>query len=725
MLSATDVRLCNFIAEYYCCSLAEAVRSFLPQLLSRRLGQNLAIRSREKLRIHAESGNLAAQMILEKVPRRRTLAARHLETLPREPLRQLIEGEVIEMIWQVRGSRPQLENMQLKQGANLGGTKPGRVHRELFERLAAGEALNYTEARNQYGCSAQMVRRWEAEGVVVLIEKPPFVDQTVSELPCNHTLTGHQQSAVQEIAAALERRSFAPFLLFGITGSGKTEVYIESIKAALASGRTAIVIVPEIGLAQAIYYRLAAVFGDKLGLIHSRLSPSSRLDIWRHAQAGRIKIVLGPRSAVFSSLPNLGLIVVDEEHDSSLKQESPAPRYHARDVAVMRAHLENCVVVLGSATPSLESFFNVRTGKYQLLELPHRIQNRPLPEVRLLDQTASFKRRPPGFLTQEMIETMKETLANGGQVMLLLNRRGFAPSVHCYDCGERLVCRDCDIALVYHKAINLVCCHLCGFRQRYPESCPKCGKALFLFSGVGTEKLEEEVRAVFPEYGLVRMDLDSTRQTGSFAQLYRRFKAGDARILLGTQMIAKGFDFPDVALVGVVGCDNSLDFPDFRARERTFQLLTQVSGRAGRLNFAGRVLIQTLNTDEPILKLAAKQDYQHFYELESRERQELGFPPYTHLVLVAVDSDDQATGDKTATELAKLLRGARGAGLQILGPVPAPIFRRKRRYRHHILVKAKRIRVAQRLMERLVDEVQKNAPKGVNIIVDTDPADLM
>jgi primosomal protein N' (replication factor Y) len=541
----------------------------------------------------------------------------------------------------------------------------------------------------------------------------------------NYRLTAAQRIAVEKINATIDSGGFAPFLLHGVTGSGKTEVYLRAVRRALALDRSSIIVVPEIGLAQAMYYRLEEEFASEVALLHSRLTQRSRLLLWEEIRAGQRRIVLGPRSSVFASVPRLGLIVVDEEHDQSLKQESPAPRYHARDVALYRARLEKCAVVLGSATPALESYHNALAGKYQLLQLPERVDKRPLPRVSVVNLRQEREAGRYDYLSEELLTEMKAALNQGGQVMLLLNRRGFSPSVHCHGCGERILCRHCAVTLVYHKRENVLLCHSCGYRQPYPRTCSACGGGLFLFRGIGTEKLTEVVSSHFPEVEVARMDLDTTRRKGSFAEVFDSFRNGRARILIGTQMIAKGFDFPDVALMGVISADTALELPDFRARERTFQLLTQAAGRAGRHSFMGRVLLQTLHPEDATIKLAVEHDYQSFYESEIVDREAVGFPPFRRLLLIALEGTDPVALQRAADWVASGLKSVKNKQFQVLGPVPAPVAMRRGRWRFQILIKTSRVKATLRSVNEIVQHKSLPGRTKLSIIVDVDPMTML
>lgn len=726
VLTATEIQFCRFVAEYYFASLSESVRSYLPQALTASMNQSLVLLDRQQLQTTAETGDKTAQKLLALFGKRASISARRADIVAAEKLRSFRDQGIIGFRWQVKEGRTSEADLVVKlHTEELPNIRLGKKEQAVIQYLSERKMADLPSVRRDLRVTRSLLDKLAEKGLLEYNERPPFVDLPSTSVVRSLELNECQQEAVSSICAAITASEFAPFLLYGVTGSGKTEVYIRAIQAAVGAGKTAIVIVPEIGLSQAIYYRLEAVFGKQLGLIHSRLSNRARLEIWQKSRSGEIKIVLGPRSAVFAPLLNLGLIVVDEEHDQSLKQSSPAPRYHGRDLAVYRAQQEHCPVVLGSATPSVESYHNAVSGKYRLLELPQRIDDRKMPSVTTVDLREQFKKRGFGYLSEPLKTRTIETLVAGGQVMLLLNRRGFAPSVHCFDCGAKLTCKNCAVSLVYHKGKHLLVCHLCGYEETYPEKCPSCSKGLFLYKGVGTEKLEEELHRAFPDANIIRIDLDSTRKQGAFEDLYHRFKSGRARILIGTQMIAKGFDFPDVALVGIISADTALEFPDFRARERAFQLLMQASGRAGRLNFAGEVLLQTLHPDDPVIALATQHNYRGFYDREIKERCDLHFPPFAHLILIEIQSPNASVAEATAKKLRDYLGRGQSRLYRLLGPIAAPIFKRRTLFRFHLLLKTTRVKMTLSYLSGVLAAKEFQRSAQLSVIVDVDAVDMM
>jgi len=555
-------------------------------------------------------------------------------------------------------------------------------------------------------------------------------------------LNSAQQLALQEILDAIRSRTHQTILMHGVTGSGKTEVYIQAIDEVVQSGRQAIVLVPEISLTPQTRERFRNRF-DSVAVLHSHMSDAERHWHWQHIAAGQVQVVVGARSAIFAPTPHLGLIVLDEEHESSFKQ-STAPRYHARDVARRRAQDESIPLVLGSATPSLESWQHTVDGTYKLIEMPGRVLDRPLPQVATIDLRSETRDRySTGAISRPLVKQMEQVLAAGRQVILLLNRRGFSTHIQCPACGKVVQCPDCDIALTHHRQEELAICHYCDYRAPTPTDCPYCGFAGMRYGGLGTQRLEAELRARFPNETCLRMDTDSMRRRGSHEDALRRFRVGEVRILLGTQMIAKGLDFPNVTLVGVINADTALHLPDFRAAERTFQLVTQVAGRSGRGDQGGHVLVQTFTPDHPAIMAAVRHDYDAFatYELPTREL--IGYPPFTAMIRLVVrgpvESAAQAFAQYIADRLREALRESSppdralpsgetpldtmSPEIRVLGPAPAPIPKLRGQYRFQIQVQSRdgdRMRgIVRSVTERL------KPPDQVQWIVDVDPIDML
>ena len=538
------------------------------------------------------------------------------------------------------------------------------------------------------------------------------------------TLNPHQLTAYQHIEAALRGGKFQTFLMQGVTGSGKTEVYLKSIDACLSLGRSALLLVPEIALTPAMAGQFFNRFGDRVAILHSAFHDAERAEQWRRIRSGAATVVVGTRSGVFAPVQNLGFVVVDEEHDQSYKQQD-TPRYNGRDVAIVRAQASNAVVVLGSATPSLESRYNADRGKYALISLPERIEQRPMPDVEVIDMRQEFlETRKLATFSRRMVDMVTERLEKGEQTMLLLNRRGFSSFVACRACGERVECVNCSVTLTYHRRDRRMLCHYCNYAQKVPSVCPKCGSEYLHFIGTGSEKVEEELHRDFPTARIARMDRDTVSGKRHFETILQGFREGDFDILVGTQMIAKGHDIPNVTLVGVVSADIGLGLPDFRAAERTFQLLTQAAGRAGRGNLPGIVLIQTLNPEHYAIRYASEQNYDGFYAKEIQFRKLMRYPPFSALANVLVRSQKQEDALQMSAELGRLLDPA-PEGLKVLGPAEAPVPKLKSEFRYQLLLKAvnrKRLNETLRELQQFAQK-QKWGPTG--LLIDVDPLTLL
>lgn len=533
-----------------------------------------------------------------------------------------------------------------------------------------------------------------------------------------------QKAALAAIQKSVEERKFAVSLLHGVTGSGKTAVYLAAMQAVLESGRSAILLVPEIGLTPAAAANLHQVFGDQVAILHSALSADERAEQWHRIRRGETRIVVGTRSAVFAPVSNLALLVVDEEHDASYKQEE-VPRYHGRDVAVMRGKLSHATVVLASATPSIESYHNAETKKYKLLELSERVERRPLPQVEVVDMKFEFQRQGQDRLfSQQLVREVSECLERGEQAMILLNRRGYSSIVLCRSCGETMQCKNCTIALTFHKAEYRMECHYCGYRAPVPKRCPGCDSEYIYFLGAGSEKVEEQMHAAFPQARIGRLDRDTVRTRHDFERVLNQFHAGELNLLVGTQMIAKGHDVHGVTLVGVVGADYALGFPDFRAAERTFQLLTQVAGRAGRGETPGRVVLQTFHPDHYAIEFAQRHDYQGFYDKEVRFRRWMHYPPFSALANVLVRSDKLEQTLRWTGQIGRWFESTRNEGVRVLGPSVAPIMRLKRDYRYHFIVKAASREKLNGTLRRLLAYTGQEKISRTNVIVDVDALSL-
>ncbi|ECL8006340.1 primosomal protein N' [Listeria innocua] len=530
-----------------------------------------------------------------------------------------------------------------------------------------------------------------------------------------------QALACEKITAATEQETF---LIHGVTGSGKTEIYLQTIEAKLKEGKEAIVLVPEISLTPQMVERFKSRFGSEVAVLHSALSSGEKYDEWRKIERKEARVVVGARSAVFAPFENLGIIIIDEEHEASYKQEDN-PRYHARDVAIWRAEKYQCPVVLGSATPSLESFARAKKGVYTLIELPSRVNDRAMPEVRVVDMRVELRKENRTEFSTELLEKIKDRIAKKEQTVLMLNRRGYSSFVMCRDCGYVVECPNCDISLTYHQSSNQMKCHYCGHEERVPKHCPSCEGEHIRYFGTGTQKVEESLTKLIPEARVIRMDVDTTRTKGAHEKLLKSFRNHEADILLGTQMIAKGLDFPDITLVGVLNADTMLHLPDFRASERTFQLLTQVSGRAGRHERTGEVVVQSYNPEHYSIEFAKQHDFIGFYNHEMKLRKMGSYPPFYYLTMINVSDENEMKAIRTIQEMAQFLRGKLGPDAVILGPVPSTITRIKNKYRYQCIIKYKIEPNLKKELKTLITHYQKDQQKGLTITIDVQPYVLM
>ncbi|MDC3412894.1 primosomal protein N' [Terrihalobacillus insolitus] len=538
-------------------------------------------------------------------------------------------------------------------------------------------------------------------------------------------LTEEQHNVMQPIYENLESDVEAVFLLHGVTGSGKTEVYLQSIQRALENGKEAIVLVPEIALTPQMVKRFKGRFGSKVAVLHSALSAGEKYDEWRKVQRKEVQVVVGARSAIFAPFENLGIIIIDEEHETSYKQEDH-PRYHARDVAIYRGEQHSCPVILGSATPTLESFARAQKGVYKLLSLTKRMNNASMPEVQLIDMRNELHMGNRSMFSIALKDKIEDRLEKGEQIVLFLNRRGYSTFVMCRDCGYVIECPHCDIALTYHRNNESLKCHYCSYEMTMPTSCPDCESKTIRYFGTGTQKVEEALTQLIPQARVVRMDVDTTRRKGSHEKLLNQFGNHEADILLGTQMIAKGLDFPTVTLVGVLAADSLLHLPDFRASEKTFQLLTQVSGRAGRHTLPGEVIVQTYSPDHYSVEFAKTYNYEGFFKKEMEVRKTFHYPPYYYLTLITVAHPNQVKVIETTKKIAQLLAKHLSSEANVLGPTPSPLTRIKDRYRYQCMVKYKNEPNQRKIIKRIVtffeDDIRQN---DLQISVDLQPYQLM
>ncbi|MEP7270852.1 MAG: primosomal protein N' [Acidobacteriota bacterium] len=746
------LELTRWISDYYYAPWGEVIKSSLPAGINqeaesilvvtesgRRALETASPRARvsskmRALALIADSGSLKARDLARESSRNRASAlARELER----------EGWITsEREIQSAQVRPKLQHaVRRTEPDSIESVKPLTAPQERVLDLLSSLAkpANYTELAQLAGVSSSVIRTLEKRGFVEVFEREvrrnPLAHLGNSANPEVHALgsmiddlilTPKQQAAFNAISAQMDTGQYAAFLLHGLTGSGKTEVYMRAMRSAVDRGKTALMLVPEISLTPMFARRLRAHFGEAIAILHSSLSDGERLDEWNRLRHGHARVCIGARSAIFAPLDNLGVIVVDEEHEGSYKQEE-SPRYHSRDTAILRASRAKAVVILGSATPSMESFHNARAGKYQYLQLDERIGGKDLAQVEIVDMRDVFARHGKAqIFSDELKEAIKDNFTRQEQTMVLLNRRGFSSYVLCRSCGTSVRCPDCDVSLTYHKLAARLICHYCGHQARVPQSCPDCSGKYIHFVGEGTEQIESMLREMYPELRIARLDRDTTRQRGSFERVLGAFAAGEIDLLVGTQMIAKGHDFQNVTLVCVISVDGGLAMPDFRAAERTFQLLTQVAGRAGRGDKAGRVLIQSYHPEHYALDFARAQLYEKFFEHEIHFRREMRYPPFSSLINVMVRHREYNTAAQIAAELTHLLKSSdSAAAFRVLGPATAPIGRLKGEHRLQVLIKTSQRNAARAAMAQAMQDLRAAGHDLRQLSVDVDPVNLM
>jgi primosomal protein N' (replication factor Y) len=606
--------------------------------------------------------------------------------------------------------------------------KLNQNQRTLIETLAASGGRLPVEALRGLDVPRTTLGTLVRRGLIELVDQPQ--DFTASRLkprqsPFEFEFSAAQKKALGKIGGAVAARKFGGLLLHGITGSGKTAVYLACMREVLEQGRSSILLVPEIGLTPAVAADLHQVFGDEVAILHSGLSDAERAEQWHRIRRGEARVVAGTRSAVFAPVSDLALIIVDEEQDSSYKQEE-TPRYHARDVAVMRAKMAGAVVVLGSATPSLESYFNAKKNKYALVELPDRVEMRPLPEVEIIDMRQEFQETgQKQVISRKLAEEIRERLKKKEQVMVLLNRRGYSPVVLCRSCGKTLQCKNCAVSMTHHKREHKMECHYCGHVEHIPDKCGHCGSEYVYFVGTGSEKLEELLHGMFPQARIGRLDRDTVRGREDFEHALNALNEGALDMLVGTQMIAKGHDIHGVTLVGVIGADMALGLPDFRAAERTFQLLTQVAGRAGRGQSPGKVVLQTYFQEHYAVQFAARHDFAGFYEKELQFRAWMHYPPYSAIANVLIRSEKLDEALTWSGELGRWFEKTRHEGIRVLGPAAAPITRLKRDYRYHFILKSPSREKMNALLRAMLAQAAARKIPRTQVTVDVDAVWLM
>jgi primosomal protein N' (replication factor Y) len=742
------LRLGRWIADYYLAPLGEVFRAMLPLNAEFKRAVAYRITKEGQLALHL-AGVSGSSARSRRTPEEQAAEFRVLDYLAaQEPALGEVQIREESLRSATRVSRLLLTGMVRKKWLGredvsdvrdatrtvkiaLLKSADGKLNanqRLLVETLAAAGGRLPTETLQVLAIPRTTLSTLIKRGLVEIIDEPAtFAVSRSKPRPSSFAfdLNSAQQSALNRLREAVDGRKFSGILLHGVTGSGKTAVYLAGMRGVLEAGRSAILLVPEIGLTPAVAADLHQIFGDEVAILHSALSDKARAQQWHRIKSGDARMVVGTRSAVFAPVADLALIIVDEEHDSSYKQEE-TPRYHARDVAVVRAKMANATVVLGSATPSLESYFNAKKNKYALVELPDRVEQRPLPEVEIIDMRQEFQETgQEQVISRKLAAEIKERFDRKEQVMVLLNRRGYSPVVLCRTCGKTLECQNCAIALTHHKREHKMVCHYCGLTAPVPKACVHCGSEYVYFIGTGSEKLEELLHGMFPQARIARLDRDTVRGQEDFELTLNALSEGELDLLVGTQMIAKGHDIHGVTLVGVVGADSALGLPDFRAAERTFQLLTQVAGRAGRGQSPGKVILQTYFQDHYAVQYAARHDFAGFYDKELRFRSWMHYPPYSALANILIRSNKLEEALQWSGTLGKWFEQNRHEGVRVLGPAAAPIARLKRDYRYHFVLKSpSREKLNLTLRAMLAYAAQRKIPR-TQVIVDVDALWLM
>jgi primosomal protein N' (replication factor Y) (superfamily II helicase) len=739
-LSGELLRLGKWISEYYLAPLGEVFRSMLPLNAEFRRAVVYRMADDGHMALHW-AGSAGSPGRSKRTPDEQYAEFRVLDYLAaREQAREetlkssarvsreLLDG-MVRKKWITREDASHVADAARVREVAVLKHAEGKLNANqklLMETLAASGGRIWVEHLRELDIPRSTLGTLVKRGLVALIKEPiELATSGVVARRVDFDLSSAQQAALDKIRTAVDAKTFGGILLHGVTGSGKTAVYLAAMKSVLDAGRSAILLVPEIGLTPAVAADVHKVFGDEVAILHSGLSDKERAEHWHRIRRGEARAVVGTRSAVFAPVSNLALIIVDEEQDSSYKQEE-TPRYHARNLAVIRAKFSNATAVLGSATPSLESYYNAKKHRYALLEMPDRVEKRPLPEVELVDMRQEFQETgQEQVISRKLIEEIRLRLERKEQAMVLLNRRGYSPVVLCRTCGKTLECRNCAIALTHHKQSRRMECHYCGFTAPVPKTCAECGSEYVYFLGTGSEKLEELLHGYFPQARIARLDRDTVRSHADFERALSALNAGELDLLVGTQMIAKGHDIHGVTLVGVVGADMALGLPDFRAAERTFQLLTQVAGRAGRGYVPGKVILQTYFPEHYAVQYAAQHDFVGFYEKELRFRSWMHYPPYSSLVNVILRSDKLDDVLKWAGVLGRWFEKERHEGVRVLGPAAAPIQRLKRDYRYHFILKSASRQKLNASLRAMLAQAEKEKIPRTNIVVDVDALWLM
>jgi len=728
-LTPEMLELMLFTAEYYFYPPGEVFKGFLPPGVLSFSRMSIVITPEGLKHIKDESNTEEVKKILELARAGRDLKFISKDRMiRRSTIMNLVKSGWIEIKEMVKkgGQKPKEETFYVFKQYPDQTISLDEKERDLLQVIRQEGGVSSKELKKRFKNVSKILNRLVDAGYIKVekrvVNRIPELELD-GETEAVEELNESQKSAINKIQTAVINREHRVFLLYGVTGSGKTEVYLRAIETCLSRGMGAIYLVPEISLTPQQVLRLRKRFGETVAVLHSAMSRGERFDEWRMLREGKKRVVIGARSAIFAPVLNPGLIIVDEEHDPSYKQEEKL-RYNARDLAIVRGRINNAPVILGSATPSIESFYLARKGDYVLLTLPERAVNRELPEVEIVD----MRKEKNGIFSEKLKEAIKKTIGQNEQAILFLNRRGFAPFVLCVDCGYQFRCPNCSVSMVFHSYTGYLQCHYCNYRIILPEVCPSCRGVKLRQFGYGTERIEKELKDIVPEERILRLDRDTTGGKASFSRMFMQMRKGEKNILIGTQMVSKGLHFPNVTLVGVILAEQGLQFPDFRASERTFQLLMQVAGRAGRGTKGGRVIIQTYDPEQPSIQSASRLDYELFYNNEIHYRQELLYPPFSSLVAIRINGKDRNGVESRAKFLAEALRQIINQEfvsdrVQLLGPAPAALYKLKNVYRWLILLKSPQPESLRRVILKL-QEI-RDVKKLPGMIIDVDPQSMI
>ncbi len=736
LITRAGLQLAYWLSDYYVCSLNKAVKVFLPPPIRQKEKEFLVVgpvKGEEHLFLSEMEKEIFREVMDNQIPG--MIPRRIVEKYGKEAkavLESLKKAGLIKVkkVFVPRVAAKKVTVVRLTGRFNDCKTAGRRAPRqaEIIEMLRDGPKLLAELEKHGKSIRASLKALKEKGWVETFqVEAGRDPKNMIVEPQRPALLNADQEAACEAICESIRKHHPQIFYLFGVTGSGKTEVYLKAVQEALDLGRQSLYLVPEIALTPQITSILLDAFGPEVAVLHSALSAGERYDEWMRIRRGEARVILGPRSAVFAPFSDLGLIIIDEEHENTYKQNEPDPRYDARQVALELARYYKATLVFGSATPSLQGFYKTAGGYYQLLELPRRVGQHPLPEIKIIDMKKENREGHTSIFSRELLGALERVLTSEEQAILFINRRGYHTFVLCRDCGHPLMCPHCSITLTYHHSRQVLTCHYCGFSRSVPRNCPSCGSSFIRFFGTGTERVEEECNKFFPHARYLRMDTDTTQNKGSHAAIIKEFAEKKAQVLIGTQMVAKGLDFPAVTLVGVINADTLLNIPDFQAAERTFQLLTQVAGRAGRGEKRGKVLIQTHYPEHYLFSTIVENDYRLFFQQEIENRRLLQYPPFHYLARLLVSGFDEKKVIERVEFFAKMLKieiNSRELETELLGPAPAPIAVIKGRYRYHLILKSESLCLLQRLT-RLIKDKARELPLEPRTIIDIEPQSIL